>query len=46
MANLLISTKRMGRIDEELKVKVMGAVYCIWVVEGVPMFEKGEGSRE
>jgi len=29
VANLLISTKKMGRIDEELKVKVMGAVFSI-----------------
>jgi hypothetical protein len=46
VANLLISTKRLGKIDEVLKVKVMGAVSSIWVVEGVTMFEEGEGSRE
>jgi len=35
--NLLISTKRMGRIDEKVSVQVMGAVYGVWVVEsGLP----------
>lgn len=33
VANLLISTKRMGRIDDWISVKVMGALYKIWVVE-------------
>lgn len=35
VANILISTKKMGRIDEWVSIKVMGAVFKVWVVEGV-----------
>jgi len=38
VANLLISTKRLGRIDDCVNITVMGAAYQIWVVEGLPVF--------
>jgi len=46
VANILISTKRLGRIDDSVDVKVIGAVFRIWVVEGLPSFQEVEGSVE
>ena len=46
VANILISTKKIWRIDEWVSLKVMGAVFKVWVVKGVTVFEEGEGSVE
>jgi len=46
VANIIISTKRMGRIEELVRIKVMGVIYSVWVVEGDVVCEEGEGSVE
>jgi hypothetical protein len=57
VARVLISTHRMGIIDEWLRIRVMGAVFKIWVVEDTKAwprhswwkelmsFEEGMGSN-
>lgn len=35
VAQILVSTARMGFIDEHLRISVMGEVYTLWVVEDV-----------
>jgi len=44
VASLLISTNKVGRIDECLNVNVMGAGFPIWVVEGIPVCEDEDRS--
>lgn len=44
VAKLLVLTGRMGVIDEYVEIKVMWAVYRVWVVEGDDVVED-EGDR-
>jgi len=46
VANILISTKRMGRIDQWVSFKVMRALFKAWMVERAMIFEEGEDSME
>jgi hypothetical protein len=46
VANLLISTRRMGRIDDWVTVEVMGATFHIWVMEAVVKYGGGSDCRE
>lgn len=46
VANILIYTTKMGRIDEWINVMVMGAEFHVWVVEGGTVVDEWEGSME